>query len=546
MIKPDLRVTIAWGTGDQFHLAKAIKDKLDTMRKQGYPVNAQMVYSTGNGIPIAQRVKDIFLNFDYAIFLYGIKSIDVTPRGDEMVLIPENANLRELTEKMIENKAVISPKFSQNIIYELGMAMSSHEEQDIMWFFSGGNVRQSYFPTDITPPAVYSLDECSTMGLKIDYILTELHSKVRETFNYLGASYEDKITPILLNENYRPNLANLISKRSNYININSLYSYNSPMDEYFENEYAVFSQEKMEYNLDSRIQYFIDRAVLFVYLRNHKLWVRSVGQLSDAVESLLDKKSSYYFAAKLCIDVLSNVMLYHKMITDQDTSPNILFEKFDEFSKDRMLKNSMLRCLCFDYKGLCAHKKALAYLAAAIEKELFIATSEEDINAIINSDKIEQTNQAKDFFQTAIKSFDEVLRISKENAMNTAYLWEGFALYNKARCEYLLNIISPDSAKWETDMNEAIRIRKSYVETYANITPFPAVIYHNLEAEYYLAKLEQYFYNMNKMVSPNISDFRKIKESICEWKNKSSFYTDVLSVENKLSSLEALISDAHS
>lgn len=50
----------------------------------------------------------------------------------------------------------------------------------------------------------------------------------------------------------------------------------------------------------------------FVYLINHRLWVRAVSQLSDAVESMPNRECPDYFVSKLAIDILSNVMIYHK------------------------------------------------------------------------------------------------------------------------------------------------------------------------------------------------------------------------------------------
>ncbi len=134
------------------------------------------------------------------------------------------------------------------------------------------------------------------------------------------------------------------------------------------------------------------------------------------------------------------------------------------------------------------------------------------------------------------------MRLSSENSMGVGYLWEGVALYNKARCEYLLNILVPNSFNWKVDMIEAIRVRREYTEKYESIPSFPVVISHNLKAEYYLAKLEQYFYTVNESPTTiNISEFNMLKEEVYNWGRISSFYTDVLSVTNKLNILEKMI-----
>ncbi len=102
-----------------------------------------------------------------------------------------------------------------------------------------------------------------------------------------------------------------------------------------------------------------------------------------------DRECSDYSVSKLAIDILSNVMIYHNMMTQQDASPKLLFDRFEQSSNDRMLKNSMLRCLCFDYKGLCAHKVALEHLLVSIGKKSFFATSKENIKSLIDSEKNE-------------------------------------------------------------------------------------------------------------------------------------------------------------
>lgn len=229
-------------------------------------------------------------------------------------------------------------------------------------------------------------------------------------------------------------------------------------------------------------------------------------------------------------------------MTQQDASPKLLFDRFDQLSNDRMLKNSMLRCLCFDYKGLCAHKVAIEHLSASIGQKAFWATSKENIKSLIDSEKTEEKDSAKEYLRIAIRCFDEVLRSSSENSMGSGYLWEGFALYNKARCEYLLNILIPNSFKWKENLIEAIRVRGEYAGKYESIPSFPVVISHNLKAEYYLAKLEQYFYTINENpTSLSISEFNMLKEEVCNWCKISSLYTDVLSATNKLNTLEKII-----
>ncbi len=253
MMKPDLKVTIAWGTESQYDLARALKIKLDTLRKTGYPVDAQMIFSNGNGIPIAQRATEIFSNFDYAIFLFDIKSIDVMPLSGEMISIENTTIIKNMLNNLLDEGAFVSPRLSQNIIYELGIANATHHDPSrFMWFFSGGNVKPSYFPSDVNLPAVYSFGNCTNIDEQVNHILKELHLKIKAQFNYLGSNYEDSVPSILFQTNYRPNLMNIIS-RKNIMGIDFLGSYNSPLDAYFEQEYSLFNEENIEYNLDCRI-----------------------------------------------------------------------------------------------------------------------------------------------------------------------------------------------------------------------------------------------------------------------------------------------------
>lgn len=68
MMKPDLKVSIAWGTRTQLELALKLKKKYDEPHKHGYPVNARLTYGCGDGMPVSQRVIEFFSDFDYAIF----------------------------------------------------------------------------------------------------------------------------------------------------------------------------------------------------------------------------------------------------------------------------------------------------------------------------------------------------------------------------------------------------------------------------------------------------------------------------------------------
>ena len=222
------------------------------------------------------------------------------------------------------------------------------------------------------------------------------------------------------------------------------------------------------------------------------------------------------------------------MVNDEVKYSHIFFE-LNRASENSMLINSMLRCLCFDYKGLCAHKMSLEQFSAENKDILLNVKSKEDLDLFLNSINESEKKEAKKHLIIAIESFDIVLRVSNESSMENSYLWEGFALYNRARCKYILNVLYPDSDDWEEDMDAAIRIRGEYADRYRAIKSFPAIISHNLLAEYFHAKLERQFYiAAHKPSKFNKEEFEKLKQEITKWKNKSLFHIDVLSVADKL------------
>lgn len=71
------------------------------------------------------------------------------------------------------------------------------------------------------------------------------------------------------------------------------------------------------------------------------------------------------------------------------------------------------------------------------------------------------------------------------------YIWDDYALYNKARNQYLLNCLGLEDDSWKTTMKQAVKERKRSVDEYQDM---PFAILSNLYAEYLYARLEQFSY----------------------------------------------------
>ncbi len=454
--------------------------------------------------------------------------------------------IKNIAKELFDRKeGIVFPGLPHGTMYEIGIARAMHKNSEsILWFSNGVDIDtvKKSFPPNIEKVYPYNLDSLPDLESQADKIMSMLHEKMKRNFSYLGDSYMEPVSNILIQKRYRPNLANLIT-RKNTFEIDFLGSYNSLLDAYFVKEYSLFDDEAIQYNIDCRIQYFIDRAVLFVYLRNHDLWVRSVDKLSEVVEQNASMNPCY-FQEKYAIEMLKNVMRYHGMVTQGGVNLKELYNKFEKYSESGVLANGngMVSCLCFDYKGLCAHKMALGELGRVTGERKFNVLSKEVIETLRHSGPSAEKNKAREFLKTALQSFETVLRISNECSMEDGYIWEGLALYNKARCEFLLHVLLPDGGyEWEETMELAIGARREAADKYEIIRPFPAVISHNLHAEYYHACLERLFYKiMEGSDQFDSSEFKDLKEKIRQWEKRSSFYADVLQVTKKLNQLEAV------
>ncbi|MDR2504503.1 MAG: hypothetical protein LBD16_00205 [Oscillospiraceae bacterium] len=550
MMKPDAKVIIAWGTQTQYNFAQKLKNKLDGMRKVGYPVHASTVCQDGDSTPVEERALKEFTNFDFAVFLFGIKSFAVTPKNAEMIDLSEPIStdmddlINPYLKKAPDNRFVndIAPVLSQNICFEFGLAKATHREaESIIWVTMGGNV-QKYFPSDWNKPLIINLDKYDSDEKKLDYITAELHNRIRKMFGFLGQKHDDIVMDILQLSKYRPDLANVTSRKHS-INIDFLGSYNSPLDAYFREEYEMFYGKPTSADIGRRVQYFIDRAVLFVYLRNGDFWDETVNALLNACYGFSPAERTHPLAA---INILKEVMRYHNMTSKPSrvVDYNSILNKL--LAAKNNVVNPMLKCLLEDYLGLCYHKITLPLLAKTVNKNRISITSKEDITLLRDNGSASSVKEACKNLEDAVACFSEVLRLSNENEMENFYIWEGFAQYNRARCLYMLNLINPALGQnWKDELQTAVITRRETAEKYEKFSrtlSFPVVISHNLRAEYFHAEIERFSYlNAQESADFDISDFEKVKTEIHEWGKKSSFYTDVLRVTESLNKLSKAI-----
>lgn len=357
--------------------------------------------------------------------------------------------------------------------------------------------------------------------------------------NYWGELYKEYLKIIysenpLIDENYIPVFKSIIPesmknelKKADKININN----------FFEKEY-----EKIDENsIGKRLQFIIDRTVVFVYLDNNKCWGDYLYKLeySNNEQCSIDNYKSYNIAIK----ILKEIFKYHKMMRDNNDEcyihidpediKNKLLKIYNDLKMDpNLIKNKMLYCLLFDYLGLCCLKTACKKIAEGLQQNSF------DILEISDRKKIKKINYIDslaiiDSLKESIQWFDEVLKISSyENEIGfkqmSEYIWEGYALYNKARGEYLLYCFNFKNVNWETTMEQAITVRRESVVKYKDM---PFAIFSNLFSEYLHARLEQYSY-LNK--KPSIGFEKEFNRWI------ELCYEDILNIKNKYEKIKSM------
>lgn len=141
--------------------------------------------------------------------------------------------------------------------------------------------------------------------------------------------------------------------------------------------------------------------------------------------------------------------------------------------------------------------------------------------------KIDDFNEIVKNFKHAIEWFDNVLELTEyKNKLNFQlmrdYIWDDYALYNKARNQYLLNCLGLENNDWKSTIKRAVKERKRSVDKYQDM---PFAILSNLYAEYLHARLEQFSYLNEKPDNNFDKDYNKWIE-LC--------YEDILNVQKNM------------
>jgi len=534
-MKPDFKVTIAYGTSVSGDLAKKLYEKLLDMRSKGYPVIPQMLFENGDPGSISSIAHKIFSDFDFAIFIFDVKGLAIIPSDGKNI---ETSKMPDLS--CIDGSVV--PYLSPNLILELGMEWATNIDDCTRLSFTLGGNFYAHFPTDFPMSIMPSLDKFTNDKQKINFIIEKLHERLRDKLisegcGYLKDDYSSDIPKALTVSNYRPILQKLISK-PNLKNINTLATYSSPLDEYFLEEYKLFGRKNNVYTINRRIQYLIDRAVFFVYLRNSSKIINLLDALEeDCRTSFTNGEQSFYLNF---ISLLREVMKYHGLMVKSERNFKAISDSLLQIKRnfEGTKISSMAKCLVEDYLGLSLHKVALSELTKIIEN--FNPTSRTSISKLKEMCTNPQIDAIKEKLNQAVDSFRHVVSISEEEGLENGYIWNGYALYNQARCEYILYCIGTVSREtWENHLHKAIGIREEYYIKYENANEnegFPAIIAHNLHAEYFHAQLEYLHYLVNEGETKQI-EINFFEKEISKWANSSAFYNDTLGVDKKLKEL---------
>lgn len=238
--------------------------------------------------------------------------------------------------------------------------------------------------------------------------------------------------------------------------------------------------------------------------------------------------------------------------------------------------NRMIYCLATDYLALVHHKKATKAMGAIIgqEREYYLDNSGDfELLKSLLSNKEKAKEKAADLrdavkhFSATAKLLDDVGKCQnalqgKEDNEGFRYIWASYALYNQARCEFMIHLIESLSiavkpskfvdgedsllaSRWHTDMRAAVDSRQvdyTYFCDRKLVPGFPGFITFNLQAEYYHAFYE---YELSSLVEMKINPGYRPKpfanyQKFQDWKDANLTITDVLSVDGKVARLSKL------
>ena len=618
MMKPDVKIVIAWSGTYQKQTAQMLYDKLTAYSKKGYPVNVSLIneelikknkrFLGKSEESIAERMESYFSDFDYAFFLFDT--------------IGKACHLKDADSKECQK---LPPLLSANLLYEYGLAYSSlinrPEEKRICCFS----------PSEIDPKSLryikgialeqYDNFPCEYKKSKEKQTKYIIESYVHEEIlmkHFNGLS--EPLPPLKKEKNEYVVIGKLkikdpmrLSNNTYWANLKELQPVAINNEQYevgklFKKEYKRFDDSignhpESEY-LGRRLLYIVDRAVFIMYLREEDYWdnviyngyadpknprlqIKSLLEIRlDYLKSNnLDTENDYYVKA---IEALHGVFLYQKCSRPKDKDKPLSGMLFKADNLDKIIKflcpvtelgkdekgndlgNKMVFCLTADYLALAYHKKATKKLGEFIgETGEFYLDNINHMKSLHNA--LKDCKKENDIVKTVLQLFydaailfkkvvkyQEILQ-DKNHNFGYRYIWENYALYNQARCEFMIHLIDSIYKKetsqsitkfvnahiieagraWHENLIKSVNSRREDYVDFQKQPLFPQFITFNLQAEYYHASFEyELSCFIEKQLNPNsqIEEFTDY-EKFQNWKKSNLTITDVLSVDGKVARL---------
>jgi len=609
MMRPNIKIAIAYGSVEMSRLAVALKDTLLTYKEHGYPITVSMVKDdikdirenprigedhTVHDANIQERMESYFSDFDIAFFLFdkkGIADIEIE-QEDGSAGIKKDC-----------------PTLSLNLLYEYGLASSIFINNEMKYLYcfapNRSNIQDSLeyvknigilYLNEIFPGCDYSSIAQQIVKKYVHNILVktnggEEYRGIRSMFYEMDNDLPEIGTDIALrnpmeftsNNLYWADLTQLkpsgvrvsfaTDRKGADSQLTDVESNNLAL--YFEKEYSRFENKLTidEIELSRRLLYIVDRAVFIMYLRKDSEWDKKAELLATIRKSMLTKEhpeigldlthiydNDYYLKA---IKALRGVFLYQA-----STQNKTLFNRIDEIISmlepivdlSSGIGNRMVYCMAADYLALCYHKRALKNLGKIFgsEREFYLDNPEdlENLHNYISAHKNDDDLvEVAELFIKGAQLFSDVVncQTNLQKINRGKYIWTSYALYNQARCEfmvYLLNSIFVAVGKtapkkitvllekancWEDDMKSSINSRESDVSLFGREDKFPKVLVFFLKAEHYHALFE---YSLSCMVAQHFDGSFSPKHQVDSsnfnsWKQANLTISDVLNLSDK-------------
>lgn len=620
-MRPDVKIAIAYGSNAQSKVADLLKNKLLAYQKQGYPVSVSIVKEDieelKKNLPsganpetaIRKRMEKYFSGFDYAIFLFDTKGKAI-PEGEteESPLISSNL----IFEYGLASSAFINQELKTIYCFApaeiTGKALQYVKNFNFKYFSEilKEKANDIEAQTDLIIQDYIHCNKYNKTGIYFSFyglpeVLPKLDKNQQGEFIVQGdIQISDPMSDKSDNNNYWADLRKL---QPAGIRV-SLDTQDNALNELFKKEYQRFydaPENQTEHILGRSLLYIIDRAVFIMYLRQEDYWDDVVyngyanpqnphSQRKSLYEVRLDYLKSrnlnigndYYIKA---IKALHGVFLYQKYSRpekkDKPLSGKLLKDNnldeigsflYPAFELGSGAANRMIFCLAADYLALVKHKLATKTLGEFIGEKEFCLDNMEHMNKLTNALKKYKNSEGKtDILKKVLETFYEAVTIFKqvvecqkmlqneEYNFGYRYTWKSYALYNQARCEFMIylidsiytketsqsittfvdNNIIETSKDWYDDLRQSVNSRKEDYEFFQKQPLFPQFITFNLQAEYYLAFYE---YELSCLIEKELNpdfpteaftDYDKFED----WKNANLIITDVLSVDGKVARL---------